>query len=65
MTIQFLTLHNVHVRKNESFMVVGTAVHYGEDYPCTGRLLLFQIMLQDALSEPQSQNTAARLVYSR
>jgi len=39
-------LQNSHLHKPEKLLVVGTAQHYGEDCPCTGRLLLFSIRLQ-------------------
>ena len=65
LAVQFLTLQNIHVRKPESLLVVGTALHYGEDYPCTGRLLLFRLQQQDAKAGSTIGDWAAQTAYIR
>jgi hypothetical protein len=35
-------LHNAATSALESFITVGTSFNLGEDYPCTGRVLLFR-----------------------
>ena len=65
LTVQFLTLLNIHIRKPESLLVVGTALHYGEDYPCTGRLLLFRLHQQEAKEGIAGRDWAAQTAYIR
>lgn len=63
--IQFLTIQNIHVRQPESLLVVGTALHYGEDYPCTGRLLLFRLRQQEAKEGSAAGDWVAQTAYIR
>ncbi|CAL8463354.1 g2888 [Coccomyxa elongata] len=36
-------LHNAATGALEPYVIVGTALNYGEDYPCSGRVLLFRV----------------------
>lgn len=65
LAVQFLTLQNIHVRQPESLLVVGTALHYGEDYPCTGRLLLFRLSQQEPTAESSAGIWTGQLLYVR
>ena len=43
----------------ESFVTVGTALNLGEDYPCTGRVLLFRVARSEEGGAAPGQNGAA------
>lgn len=36
-------LRNAQTGALEPYITVGTALNYGEDYPCSGRILLFKV----------------------
>ena len=65
LTLQFLTLQNIHVRKLESLLVVGTAFHCGEDYPCTGRLLMFRLHQEEPKEGSAVGDWVAQTAYIR
>ena len=65
LTAQFLTLQNVHIRQPESLLVVGTALQYGEDYPCTGRLLIFKLQQQEPKEGSTASDWGAQMLYVR
>ena len=45
----------------QSLLAVGTSQQYGEDYPCTGRLLLFAVRTP----EEEGEDWAAELILQR
>lgn len=65
LAVQFLNLQNVHVRQPEGLLVVGTALHYGEDYPCTGRLLLFRLVQEEPTAGQSTGAWEAQTAYIR
>ncbi len=41
-------LHNAATGALEPYVIVGTALDCGEDYPCSGRVLLFRVSRSDS-----------------
>ena len=52
-------LRNAATGALESFVTVGTALNLGEDYPCTGRVLLFRVARAEQGGATPAQDGAA------
>ena len=53
--IRFLPLLNSQAGTTENLLVIGTAFNFGEDYPCTGRVLLFKLEISQG--DPEEEQT--------
>ena len=60
-----LALTNTQTGAQQSLVAVGTAQPLGEDYPCTGRILFFEISRGQVESENTLEAWEGKLLYSR
>lgn len=67
LSVKTMHLTNTTTKSIQSFIVVGTSQVHGEDYPCLGRVVLFELTKQDVdvVDGVALQKWEGRFVYSR
>lgn len=63
--VRELSLLNSSTGQKDTLLAVGTSQGFGEDYPCTGRLLFFTVAKGEADPATQLEPWTADLVYIR